>query len=74
MLVGKKETISITTFKKWPFSNDFRIETEDGKSLSALRKFCFKVEYTCFYKELGSGRKVAYIFKVFWAQSYLVVA
>ena len=32
---GKKETISTTTFKKWPFANDFRIETEDGKVLSA---------------------------------------
>ena len=35
---GKKETIFITTFKKWPFVNDFRIETEDGKVLSALWK------------------------------------
>ena len=46
MLVGKKETISITTFKKWPLSIDFRIETEDQESLSALCRFCFKVEYT----------------------------
>ena len=32
---GKKETASITTFKKWSFANDFVIETEDGKLLSA---------------------------------------
>ena len=28
---GKRETVSITTFKKWPFANDFRTETEEGK-------------------------------------------
>ena len=41
---GKKETVSITTFKKWPFANDFRIETEDGKVLSALCKYRSIVE------------------------------
>ena len=32
----KKETVSITSFKKWPLPNDYRIETEDGKVLSNL--------------------------------------
>ena len=45
---GKKETISITTFKKWPFANDFRIETEGGKVLSALWKYRSEVEYNDF--------------------------
>ena len=47
---GNKETVSITTFKKWPFTNDFRIETEDGKVLSALQKYCSKVEYNEFHE------------------------
>ena len=42
---GKKETISITTFEKRPFTNDFRIETEDGNALSALCKNYSEVEY-----------------------------
>ena len=46
---GKKETISITTFKKWPFANDFRIETKDGKVLSALCKYCSDMEYNDFH-------------------------
>ena len=59
MSVGKKETVSITTFKKWPFSNDFRIETEDVESLSALCKFCFKVEYTyVFIRNWGQASKL----------------
>ena len=35
MFDGKKETVSTTTFKKWTFANDFRIENEGGKVLSA---------------------------------------
>ena len=33
LMVRKKPYLSpsIITFKKWPFANDFRIETEDGK-------------------------------------------
>ena len=46
---GKKETISITTFKKWPFANDFRIETEDRKVPSALCKYRSEVEYNDFH-------------------------
>ena len=42
---GKKETISINTFKKWQFANDFRIETKNGKVLSTLCKYCSEVEY-----------------------------
>ena len=45
---GEKETISISTFKTWPFPNDSRIEMEDGKVLSALCKSCPKVEYNDF--------------------------
>ena len=48
MFEGKKETVSITTFKKWPFANDFRIETEYGKDLPVLCKYCSKVEYNDF--------------------------
>ena len=60
---GKKETVNITTFKKWPFVNDLGIQTGDGKALSALCKYCSKVEYndcmragsalklTCFFQE-----------------------
>ena len=44
----KKETASITTFKKWSFANKFRIETEDGKVLSA------EVEHNDFMRETRS--------------------
>ena len=47
----KKETITITTFTKWPFANDFRIETEDGKVLSVLCKCCSEVEYNDYMQE-----------------------
>ena len=33
---GKKETLSITTSKKWLFADDFRITTEDMKVIFAL--------------------------------------
>ena len=49
----RKNPVSITTFKKWPFANDFRIETEDVKGLSALCKYCPKVEYDDF---MGQAR------------------
>ena len=52
---GQKETESITTFKKWPFADDFRIETDDGKVLSALCKYCSKVECNDFMLEAMSG-------------------
>ena len=39
---GQKETVSITIFKKWPFANDFRIETEDGKVILALGNIALK--------------------------------
>ena len=32
---GKKEIVSITTFKLWTFTDDLRIETKNGKVLSA---------------------------------------
>ena len=32
---GKKETVSITTFKKWTFADNYRIETEGTKVLSS---------------------------------------
>ena len=41
---GKKETVSITTFKIWLFANDFK-ETKDGKVLSALCKYCSLCKY-----------------------------
>ena len=41
---GMKETASITTFKKWSFASDLKIETKDRNVLSALCKYCSKVE------------------------------
>ena len=51
---GKKETLSITTFKKWPFANEFRIETKDGRFLSVFCKYCSKVECNDFMREARS--------------------
>ena len=53
---GKKETVSINTFKKRPFVNDFRIEIEDGKVLSASSKYCSEVEYNDFMPEAKSRK------------------
>ena len=60
---GKEEIVSITTFKKWPFTNDLRIETEDGKFLSALGKYCSEVDYNDFMRE-GSALKSICFFRV----------
>ena len=51
---GKKETISITTFKTWIFAADFRIETKGGKVLSAwLGKLVVKnCESFCHYADI----------------------
>ena len=51
---GKKETISITTFKTWIFADDFRIETKGGKVLSAwLGKLVVKnCESFCHYADI----------------------
>ena len=53
---GKKETVSITTFKNWPFANDFKIEIEDGKFLSVLCKYYSEVEYNDFMREASFVR------------------
>ena len=45
---SKQEIVSIANFKKWPLANDFRVEIEDEKVLSALRKHCSEVEYNDF--------------------------
>ena len=42
MFDGKIDTVSITTFKKWTFVDDFRIETEGGKVLCLARQICCK--------------------------------
>ena len=55
---GKKETLSITTLKKWPFVNDFRTETEDGKVLSALWHYCSEVKYNDFIQEARSRNRL----------------
>ena len=52
---GKKEKISITTFKKWPFMNDSRIETEDGQVLSALCRYCSDMEYNDIMRDARSS-------------------
>ena len=61
---------SITTFKKWPFVNDFRIETKDGKVLSlCFKQYCSEVEYNDFMWEAwsrnikGSALKSFFSFK-----------
>ena len=65
----KKETASITTFKKWSFANKFRIETEDGKVLCALCKYCSEVEHNDFIREAmsrnikGFALKSSYFFR-----------
>ena len=61
---GKKETITVTTFKKLPFMSDFRIETEDGKLLSALCKYCFKLEYNDYMREARSRNFKGYALKL----------
>ena len=48
MSSGKKEAVSIMTFKTWPFVNDFRNEIKDEKVLFTLCKYCSKVEYNDF--------------------------
>ena len=59
---GKKETISITTFKKWTLANDFRIKTKDGKVLSALCKYCSKVEYNDCMQESFALKSICFFF------------
>ena len=51
---GNKETVSITFSKEWQFANDFRMETEDGKLLSALCKYCSEVECNYSMREASS--------------------
>ena len=45
IIMSKKETVSIGTFKKWPFHSDFEIRCEDGKVVAALCKYCSEVKY-----------------------------
>ena len=52
-MVRKKPYLS-PLLKQWPFANDFRNETEDGKVLSALCKYCSEVEYKDFMQEARS--------------------
>ena len=49
-----ERNLPITAFKYWPFANDFRIETDDEQVLFALCKYCSKVEYNDFMRELRS--------------------
>ena len=60
MTDGKKETVSITKFNKWPFANDFRIEAKGGKVLSALCKYLQGLEKL---KVLPYNRFVLFFFK-----------
>ena len=41
----KQETIPVSTFKKRSFANDFTIESETEKVISALCKYCFSINY-----------------------------
>ena len=67
---GKKETVSITTFKKWPFGNDFRIETEHGKVLSALCKYCSEVEYNDCMREGSALKSICFFARHVGLQSF----
>ena len=69
MTDGKKETVSITKFNKWPFANDFRIEAKGGKVLSALCKYLQGLEKL---KVLPYNRFVLFFFQesvtyIFWS-------
>ena len=59
-MVRRKPYLS-PLFKKWPFANDFRIETGDGKVLSALYKYCSKVEYNDCMREDSALRWLAWL-------------
>ena len=50
---GQKETASITTFKKSPFANDFKIESEDEKVLSVLCNIAPKWNTMISYERQG---------------------
>ena len=41
----KQETVSISTFKEWPFEEEFIIECENGKVTPALCKYYSEVSY-----------------------------
>lgn len=49
--MSKQETVSVSTFKKWPFHSDFLIETEDGKVKSATCKYCSEIDYQDLMRE-----------------------
>ena len=50
----RKKPYQSALFDKWPFANDFRTETVDEKVLSAVCKYCSKVDYNDFMREAGS--------------------
>ena len=70
-LMVKKLYISITTFKKWPFADDFRIDAEDRKVMSALCKYCSKVKNNnsmqeARFRNRGSALKLICFVKVLY--------
>ena len=40
----RKETVSVTAFKKWPFSNEFETECKDGQVVWAKCRTCSLIE------------------------------
>ena len=60
---GEKEIVSIATFKKWLFADGFRIETENGKVLSALCEYCLEVEYNDCMLEDSALKSIFFFFQ-----------
>ena len=44
-MASKSETVSLATYKKWPFLSCFEVECEEGKVISAVCKYCPEVKY-----------------------------
>ena len=50
-MAESKETVMLSTFKKWPFSDDFNVDTSDGKVVSVMCKYCSEIDYNAFLRE-----------------------
>ena len=46
-----KNTVTLSTFKKWPFANDFDVNISDGRVTSVVCKYCSEVDYKDFLIE-----------------------
>ena len=41
----------LSTFKKWPFANDFDVNTSDGRVTTVVCKYCSEIDYNDFLRE-----------------------